>query len=179
MDDDPDAVRARTGDGRFFEMEYIGELSVTMEADGADGRASGVAMDGAASGGKYIAAPGAAKSQDPTASTMGIATYMFDIATAGAYTIYGRVEAQSQATNSFWVKMDGGAFIQWNNISSPMTTSWTWEAVHDTNDGDAVVRFSLNAGKHTLLIAYREPDTRLDALSISNDPKYTPMGTSQ
>jgi len=41
VDDDPDAVRARTGDGRFFEMEHLGGLSVTMEADGADGRTSG------------------------------------------------------------------------------------------------------------------------------------------
>jgi hypothetical protein len=52
--------------------------------------------------------------------------------------------------------MDGGSWVNWNNIAA---TSWTWAQFPNT--------FSLSAGSHTLTFAYREDGARLDKINIT------------
>jgi hypothetical protein len=67
--------------------------------------------------------------------------------------------------DSFWVSMDGGAFVMWNGI--PASSTWAWDDVHDSNNGGAVVTYTVAQGSHTLVIANREDGVKLDKLYIT------------
>jgi hypothetical protein len=151
---------------------YVEGESATL----VDPMASGDAAD--ASGGKYISVPaGATKVDDPTMSTMGIATFTLNVTTAGNYGAFGRIIATSTSTDSFWVKMDDGAWIQWNNITNSPT--WVWDDVHDTAQADAAVHYQLSAGAHTFVVAYREAGAQIDKLAFATDPAFMPTGLGQ
>jgi len=49
------------------------------------------------------------------------------------------------------------------------TGGWSWVRLD---------RFRLDAGKHTLIIAYREDGAKLDKISITND-RYAPEGMGE
>ncbi len=76
--------------------------------------------------------------------------------------------------DSFWVRMDGGSWIRWNEVA--LGSSWHWDEAHNSDAGDAVVTFNLAAGSHTLTFAYREDGARLDRLLITNDTTFIPSG---
>lgn len=129
--------------------------------------------DGAASGGRYVRAPKDRTSTDvPPAD--GRATYRFSVAEAGTYRVWGRVIVQDTGTDSFWIRMDGGDWVRWNEIDAG--TAWHWDAVHDTDNGNAVVDFRLSSGVHTLEVAYRERRAQLDKLLVTDDLGYVPGG---
>ena len=67
-----------------------------------------------------------------------------------------RVLCPTANDDSYWVRMDGGSWVMWNNIS---TTSWAWKQFPNT--------FSLSSGNHTLTFAYREDGAELDKISMS------------
>jgi hypothetical protein len=134
--------------------------------------------DGNASGGKYISVPTAsATNSDPTASTMGIATINFTVANSGNYGAFGRVIAMAQSSDSFWVKMDGGSWVQWNNLTNG--TAWVWDDVHDSTMTDTPVHYMLDPGMHTFYVAYREAGAELDKLAFATDPGFVPTGLGQ
>jgi hypothetical protein len=87
--------------------------------------------------------------------------------------VWGRVKAPTTNDNSFWTKMDNGAWISWNNI--PISSSWIWDDVHNANNNNTVVTYSLSAGTHVFTIGYREDGTQLDKLYISSTGT-TPSG---
>jgi hypothetical protein len=96
--------------------------------------------------------------------------------------VIGRIITPLDSSDSFWVRMDGGTWYQWNN-NFPID-AWTWQPVHDAMMGDPamgvphpVVVFPLTAGAHTLDIAYREVGAWLDKIVITNDPDLMPTGT--
>jgi hypothetical protein len=70
--------------------------------------------------------------------------------------------------------MDGGAWIMWNSIAPG--SSWHWDEVHNSNNGNQVVSFTLSSGSHTLTVAYREDGTQVDKIYITNSGA-TPSGT--
>ena len=94
------------------------------------------------------------------------ATYTFTVA-AGDYALFGRTIAPGPDDDSFWVSVDGGAFVRWTNIAR--SSGWSWDQVHDSNAGDTPVTFSLDAGEHTIVIANREDGVRLDMLYVTAD----------
>jgi hypothetical protein len=157
---------AGKGSTIFFEAES-GDLTAPMVT----------AMNSGASNSVYITAPGAAMNSNPAMSGMGIATFMFDVPTAGTYTAFGRVQSTASSSDSFWVKMDAGAWIQWSGLMAMST--WVWDSVTDASKGNAVVTFMLSAGNHTLLVAYRDPDTWLDKVALSSEPGFKPTGLGQ
>ena len=53
-------------------------------------------------------------------------------------------------TDSFWVRMDSGAWIKWNGIKDGCND------VRNSDQGNKVVVFDLAPGSHRLEIAYRE-----------------------
>ena len=128
----------------------------------------------AASAGRYVEAPGDRYSKAAPPAD-GRASYRFSVAQAGTYRVWGRVIAANTGSDSFWIRMDGGDWVRWNEIDAGR--SWRWDAVHDADEGNAVVGFRLSSGAHTLEVAYRERSARLDKLLVTDDLAYVPSGT--
>jgi len=160
---DQDVVQGPTGETIWIEAESATTLTAPME----------ILDDAAASGGKYISTPVAARNDSPDASTDGIASYTFSVTTDGSFIIFGRIRAPTTDNDSFWVKVDTGVWIQWNNL--PASTGWVWDDVHTSMQADTRVTFTLAPGDHTLAVAYREQVTALDKLVITSDSSLVPM----
>lgn len=100
----------------------------------------------------------------PTDSA-GHVSFPLSISQAGSYSLFARVLGQTADDDSFWVRMDGGAWIMWNNW---WTTSWTWRQFPNA--------FNLSAGNHTLTFAFREDGARLDKIDLTTSAT-PPTGT--
>jgi len=131
------------------------------------------AADTAASGGRYLqVAAGNTSTGTPPAS--GRATFTFQVVDSGTFKAWGRVIAPTTGDDSFWVQMDGAAWVNWNEIT--LGSAWHWDDVHDAPAGGNPVSWFLSPGVHTLTIAYREDGTKLDRLLLTNDPAMVPSG---
>ena len=130
--------------------------------------------DPGASGGRYIGSDdgdGDDNSDPPGAEW--IATYNFSVA-GGVYKILARII--TAPGNSFWVRIPGAASPQitredgWVN-TNPMDggDTWHWDEIHNDQQDDNVVHFTLSAGQHTLEIAKREDGALLDSILITSD----------
>lgn len=134
---------------------------------------------GTASGGAYVEVDPASMSSTAMPPATGKVTFTFDVAEgeAGMYRVWGRVIAELDSSDSFWVQMDGdGMWHQWNNLQP--RPAWAWDDVHHTDGAamtDTLVEWNLVAGSHTLEIAYREVGAKLDKIVITNDAGLTAM----
>jgi hypothetical protein len=165
-----DTNQPPTGQTIWVEAESGTGLSAPLESRDA----------ASASGGKLIAAVvGTATNATPDATTTGIVSYMFTVNAMGTFKVWGRIQALSMNGDSFWVKMDAGPWIQWNNLTATVADDWAWDDVHDTAQANATSTFMLSAGSHTLQIMYREADVRLDKLAITSDANLVPTGMGQ
>ncbi|MEM9191485.1 MAG: hypothetical protein AAGF12_20095 [Myxococcota bacterium] len=135
-----------------------------------------------ASGGAYVTvAAGTATNGDPD-NTAGGVTYEFMVTEAGDYRVWGRiitpedpVEMNSDSNDSFWVRVNGGAWSQWNNTGPFL--DWDWDLVHNTTMmADEVQTYSLMQGMNTMEVRYREDGPLLDKWVITSDNNFTPMG---
>jgi len=124
-----------------------------------------------ASGGSSIEVQNGLDSKT-SAPTLGRACYKFAIDTAGTYRVWGRVIARTDEDDSFWVRMDSGAWIKWNEVA--LGENWHWDFVHNDVTPTQPSTFSLTTGDHTLCVAYREDDTRLDVLVVTSDAAFDP-----
>ena len=106
----------------------------------------------------------------------GIATYNFTVQ-GGTYKIQGRViEPAGGASNSFWVRLPGATMNTtplaandgWINWNFAVGTTWHWDEVINTDDGNIPIRYTLAPGTYTLEIAYREDGALLDAVLITD-----------
>ncbi|HKJ66846.1 MAG TPA: hypothetical protein VKA68_02725, partial [bacterium] len=73
--------------------------------------------------------------------------------------------------------LDGGNWIRWNGLRP--YDRWVWIEVFDESELRVPVDFNLQKGDHHLEVAYREDDTWLDRLLITDDPHYYPRGYGQ
>jgi hypothetical protein len=147
---------------------------IWREAEGGSPSAPmGKGNDANASGGQYVTvAAGTATAGNPPNN--GRITLTFTAPTAGTYKVWGRIIAATDADDSFWVRMDGGSWTNWNNI--PLGSSWHWDDVHNGASANTLVTYGLSAGNHTLTIAYREDGARLDKVLITSDASFVPSG---
>ncbi|PPK85516.1 putative secreted protein (Por secretion system target) [Neolewinella xylanilytica] len=93
--------------------------------------------------------------------------YRFDLQETGEYALYLLMNAPGTNSNSVWVQVDNGDWIKmWKERdgSNLYTNGFQWREVSD--DG-AEVRFSLEAGIHTIAIANREPLTGIMQLHLT------------
>jgi poly(beta-D-mannuronate) lyase len=158
-------VAAQSADYLFIEAE-----------NGAPSSPLQILSDTNASNDLYIQVAAGNNSQAaPPAS--GIATFNFSASGAGTYKVWGRVIAPTNGDDSFWVRMDSGAWVNWNNI--PVGGAWHWDDVHNGAAGNVLVTYNLAAGSHTLQFAYREDGTRLDRLLVTNDLQFVPTGLGE
>ena len=120
---------------------------------------------------QYVEAEKTSRDEPPQG---GRALYRFQVAEPGAYYVWGRVLARSDGEDSFWVRMDGGTWIQWNGIEK--APRWIWDQVHAEGSEAGAHAFELTQGTHVLEIAYREEDTKLDRLLLTDSPTFLPRG---
>ena len=113
--------------------------------------------DAAASNGKYIIVQTGIQSLTaaPTDST-GLIVIPFTVTKDSTYYIYGRLNCPTYDDDSFWLKVDDGAFVNCNGLR---TSGWAWTTL---------VSSLLTKGTHTLTLGYREDGACLDKLCISN-----------
>lgn len=113
--------------------------------------------DTAASNSQYATIqPGNNSTASAPASATGHIVFPINVTTAGTYRLNARVLGPNANDDSFWVRMDSGSWIMWNNW---WNTAWIWTQLPNT--------FSLGTGNHTLTIAYREDGARLDKINLS------------
>lgn len=86
----------------------------------------------------------------------------FTVADDGVFTVWVRSRVPTADDDSYWVKMDDGAWTMWNNIDGGSTFQW------DNAPNGGSPTFSLSAGDHTLTLAYREDGTEMDKFYITN-----------
>ncbi|MFC1619479.1 PKD domain-containing protein, partial [Candidatus Neomarinimicrobiota bacterium] len=122
-----------------------------------------------ASGGQFIESFGNSTQVPPS---QGYAVYTYNIHVAGTYKIWGRVIADMADEDSFWIRMDDGEWVMWENIE--VGCNWHWDEVHDYENNYEVMKYELDAGLHTLTVTYCIDQTRLDKILITNDLEYVP-----
>ena len=122
--------------------------------------------DASASNSQYVTIqPGNNSTASAPTNTAGFVTFPFSASQAGTYRLFARVQGQTANDDSFWVRMDGGTWVMWNNWWNP---AWVWVQFPNT--------FDVTAGAHTLTIAYREDGARLDKIDITTSATL-PTGT--
>ncbi len=92
---------------------------------------------------------------------------------SGAYNIFARVKAPGGSDDSFWVRVNGGTWVKWNNIEQ--SNLFIWDQVHDNNNGNTPVAFYFNEGTNTIDFAYREDGAAIDKIFISQN-QGSPQG---
>ncbi|MBV6648054.1 MAG: T9SS type A sorting domain-containing protein, partial [Cyclobacteriaceae bacterium] len=137
----------------FIEAES-GTLESPMQAFG----------DVNASNGQYVGVTGVSSTGSVPAT--GKTSLSVDLE-AGTYKIFGRVLATDGGSDSFWVSVDGGTAYKWNSIQ--LSTTYIWDEVHDADNSNTVVTWTLSAGSHTIDFYYRESNTRLDRVYITKN----------
>jgi hypothetical protein len=157
-----------------------------LEAESADPLSSPLMRidDATASGGAYICYPHdpmltleewqALKraTPPPDDATDGLAIYEFDVPRPGNYRLWGRVITETLDEDSFWLRIDGGAWIQWNDIDHG--SGWHWVDVRSFERRTERLVLALDAGPHTLVLSYRELGSQLDKLFFSTDLDFVP-----
>lgn len=135
-----------------------GNESLALEAEcGVVGGLFNQVSESNASGDTYVTVQSGNNSTDTPPDSNGQIAYSFNVSEAGTYSLWSRVITPNGTDDSFWVQMDGGEWLQWNNIGP--TTSWSWQQAST---------YSLSSGAHTLIIGYREDGALLDKIYLSN-----------
>jgi hypothetical protein len=89
---------------------------------------------------------------------------------AGTYKVWIReaTGVTTGAEDSVFVKMDSDSWIRYNDMAISIN-AWLWDEVHDSDNANAVVDFSLSQGSHTLRIAIRELNVDIDRVYITKN----------
>ncbi|PPK86109.1 putative secreted protein (Por secretion system target) [Neolewinella xylanilytica] len=135
------------------------------------------ATDGGASAGRYVYAMGYEKIDAPGGTDAADRlTFTAQLAEAGTYYLFMRLDAVDNGRNSFWVQVDNGPWLEfWKETDgrNMLTNGFEWRRV---NDDTEPVSFQLGAGQHTIGVVSREPGTRLDKVYLATENRL-PSGT--
>lgn len=116
--------------------------------------------------------PAAGANSTAAPPSTGYARYDFQLASAATVKVWAIVDAPNGNDDSFWVRVDNGAWINWNGIRGQ--GFYSWDDVHDFNNGSRPVHFSLPAGSHKLEFAYREDGTAIKRIWVTSNLSTTP-----
>ena len=126
-----------------------------------------------ASGGEYLEVESGNNSTGGPPETGGVASYAITVQ-GGTYKINCRVIAPSGSNDSLWVRIQGATtqtgnhssgWVRWNGMAGG--TDWQWDFVHSSEDGNAEVEWTMDAGTYTLDIGYREEGALVDAFVVT------------
>jgi hypothetical protein len=125
------------------------------------GNAWNVRLDGEASNGGYtVVKPGLSNWKSPTDSGATI-YFPFNVASEKTYYVYARTNCPTSGNHRFWLKIDNEIYNTYGNVSE----GWEWNKLSG---------FFLSPGEHTLSIAFRDENFKLDKICISEF--YYPPG---
>ncbi|WP_193210607.1 immunoglobulin domain-containing protein [Luteolibacter marinus] len=102
----------------------------------------------------------------------------FEASVPGDYQVWCRVNAPTEAKDSFFVKMDGEEEQVFHVYGTPTppegtrSSEWTWQRVHYPDAGPR--NYTLDEGSHLLRFRVREPGTLLDRVVLSSNPAFIP-----
>jgi hypothetical protein len=106
----------------------------------------------------------------------GTVTLSANVATAGTYRAWFRIQTPSTAANNFYFQVDETVCnISVGGASIPANT-WTWV---DYRDGTSTskINLTLSAGTHTFKMAGQAAGLLLDRVLLTTDTACTPTGT--
>lgn len=110
-----------------------------------------------ASGDKYITVKKGLNSTDSVqTSEESTIKLVVDIKKDGTYYLFSRLDCPNANDDSFYLKIDNGEFVTYNNLQ---TNGWQWKKLSKTE---------LTAGEHVLIISYREDGAKIDKLCITD-----------
>ena len=81
-------------------------------------------------------------------------------AETGTYSMFARVRGDGSTFNSFWIRVNGGAWARWFYGRDVDPSGLTWKQVDE-------FAIQLGAGVNTIDFAYREPNTFLDKVHLN------------
>ncbi|QLH82019.1 hypothetical protein [Halosimplex pelagicum] len=144
-----------------------------IEAESADGQSGfspfTTGSDSDASGGEYIYVPENNGSSTGSVPSNGRAEYTFSVDESTDYSIWARIRAPDNSSDSMYVSIDGGSFTTWHwDVDTYGDGSWNWDDVFDGSTQ------SLSSGSHTIEVAYREDGAELDRLYVTSDTGSQP-----
>ncbi len=102
----------------------------------------------------------------PSGAEQNALRFTLDVATSGTYYPYLRLNAPTNSSNSFWIRLDEGPWLKfWKNAdgSNMLTQGFEWRRL---NDDTKPIAFDLSAGQHILTVTNRESGTALDKIYV-------------
>ncbi|WP_168797569.1 MopE-related protein [Neolewinella litorea] len=128
-----------------------------------------VAADADASNQAFVYAPGRrSTAQPPMDVPDNRIRFTLERAAAGSYHLHIRAYTRNRGEDSFWIRLNGGEWIRWNNI--PCTRRFSWATLPTD--------LQLAAGTNTLDIAFREGNAQLDKVYLAREATQ-PTGFGQ
>ncbi|MBN2164613.1 MAG: glycosyl hydrolase 115 family protein [Pontiellaceae bacterium] len=92
-----------------------------------------------------------------TPGTGGQAVYTFDVPESGDYTLSCEINCPTVNDDSWYIKMDNGSTLTWNNLSNGGVWGWT-----------SAGSYSLSAGSHTLTVYAREDGAAMANIKLQD-----------
>ena len=118
--------------------------------------------DAAASQAVFAYAPGSRSMRAaPGVTETDHLRFLLTDAQAGEYQVYGRILAPDVDSDSYWIRVNEGSWVQWSK-GIQKTGRFEWNQL--------AVPLSLREGTNVIDIAYREGNARLDKLHLSRTP---------
>lgn len=109
-----------------------------------------------------------------SAPDTGYARFDFQLGSTTKVKFWVLVTAPSTASDSFWVRIDHGAWIKWDNIVG--VGAYGWADIRNSDASNAVLQPTLAAGSHTIEFAYREEGTTFSRFVIQSNLSSEPPG---
>jgi hypothetical protein len=142
-----------------------------------------VADDAKCSGGKYVyregkgwASPYKEASMEPP--DVDLLTATVNVPESGLYKIELTANSADAGSDSIWIKVKGTDVSKSENITRPdgwvkfgidSTGDWVNQQVLNADKKSSIVVFYLKKGEQELTIGYREPNAKLDKITISKN----------
>lgn len=117
--------------------------------------------DDAASAGSY-AVPDAgltSLNEPPEDAAANLLTFRLSVQEADDYFIWGRVRGSAPNSDSYWIRVNGGDWIEWSRGLGD-TPGFNWRSLANSP-------FTAEAGPMVIDFAYRESNTQIDKLFVT------------
>lgn len=127
-----------------------------------------VANTSSASNGAFVVRASGSSTFAPPPTSSGWITLPFSVGSGGAFNLWFRTTTPNGFSNSFWIRVDNGPWVQWENLPSSPSPWWSWNRFASP--------VALSPGNHILTIAYREAWAQLDKIHLTTTTTV-PSGT--
>ena len=145
-------------------------FAVYLEAECAEvGQNWETSSDDNASNGSYVMADTSRLLTPPEDIAANKVTFRLSVQEADDYFIWARVNGSAPDNDSYWVRVNGGDWIEWSRRIGD-AEGWNWRQVVNSP-------YTAEAGEMVIDFAFRESNTQLDKLFVTT-LNLTPKGMS-